>query len=89
MEFNYRGIVYVNQLIELSKMWKEPRRMDLGKHVCDVAVGYFAWRSNRIKDLVLLLVDDMVQIDSLLPERMPTESEILRSKIEAKRKATI
>ena len=40
MEFEYGGLVYVNQLIELLKIWKEPRRMDLGKHVCDVAPGY-------------------------------------------------
>ena len=37
MEFDYGGLGYVNQLIELSKVWKEPRRMDLGKHVCDIA----------------------------------------------------
>ena len=78
MELDYEGPGYVNQLIELSKAWKEPRRMDLEKHVCDVALGYLTWRSNRVKDMVLLPIDDMVQPVSLLPERVPTEAEILR-----------
>ena len=38
--------------------------------------------------MVLPLVDDMIQLASLLLERMPTEVEILRLKIEAERKAT-
>ena len=33
--------------------------------------------------MVLPPIDDMVQLDNLLPKRMPTEAEILRSKIEA------
>ena len=53
--FDYGGLGYVNQLIELLKIWKEPRRMDLGKHVCDVAPGYLAWRLNRVKNLTLPL----------------------------------
>ena len=39
VEFDYSGQGYVNQLIEFSRMWKEPRQMDLRKHVCDVALG--------------------------------------------------
>ena len=88
LEFDYGGPSYVNQLIELSRIWKEPRKMDLGKHVCDIASGYFVWRSNQIKDLVLPPDDDMVQPASLLLKRMPTKAEILRSEIEAKRKTT-
>ena len=87
-EFDYEGLGYVNQLIELSKIWKEPRRMELGKYVCDVAPSYSIWRSNRIKDLVLPLVDDMVQSTNLLSERMPIEAEILRSEIDVERKIT-
>ena len=85
MEFNYGGLGYVNQLIELSKLWTEPRRMDLGKHVCDISLGYARWRSNRIKDMVLPPIDDMVQPANLLPKKMPTEAEILRSKFEARK----
>ena len=43
MDFDYRGSGYANQLIELSKIWKEPRQMDIGKHVFDIAPGYLAW----------------------------------------------
>ena len=60
VEFDYGGPSYVNQLIELSKMWKEPRQMNLEKHVCDIAPGHVACRSNQIKDLVLPPVDNMV-----------------------------
>ena len=42
VEFSYGGSGYANQLIELSKIWKEPRQMDLRKHVHDVAPSYFA-----------------------------------------------
>ena len=42
MEFNYKGPGYVNQLLDLSRVWKEPKRMDLGKHVSDIASGYSA-----------------------------------------------
>ena len=59
--------------------------MDLEKHVCDVALGYCAWRSNRIKDLVLPPFDDMIQLASLLSESMSTKVDILRSKIETER----
>ena len=79
MEFNYGGLGYINQLIELSKVWKEPRRMDLGKHVCDIALSYSTWRSNWVKDMVLPPINDMVQPANLLPKRMPIETEILKS----------
>ena len=69
-------------------MWKEPRQMDLRKHVCDVAPSYSTQRLNQVKDLVLPLIDDMVQPASLLQEKVPTEVEILRPKIEAERKGT-
>ena len=78
MEFDYGGPGYVNQLVELSKIWKEPRRMDLGKHVCDITLGCSTWRSNRITKIVLPPVDDMVQSANLLPKRMPIGAKILR-----------
>ena len=62
--------------------------MDRGKHVCDVAPGYFTWRSNQVKDMVLPPIDDMVQLTSLLPKRTPIEAKILRSEFEVERKAT-
>ena len=58
--------------------------MDLGKHVSDIASGYSAWRSNWVKDLVLPLIDDMVQLASLLLERVPIKAEFLRSKPKGK-----
>ena len=78
----------MNQLIELLRVWKEPKRMDLGKHVCDIALGYSVWRSNRVKDMVLPPIDDMVQPISLLPERMLIEAAILRLEVETERKTT-
>ena len=69
-------------------MWKEPREMDLGKHICCVVLGYSTWRLNQVKDLVLPPINDMVQLACLLPEKLPTKAEILRSKIEAERKVT-
>ena len=88
MEFDYRGPGYVNQLFELSKVWKETRRMDLEKQVCDITLSYSAWRSNRIKDMVFPPIDDMIQPVNLLPKRMPIEVEILRSEFETERKTT-
>ena len=61
--------------------------MDLGKHVCDIAPEYSTWRLNRVKDMVLPPIDDMVQSINLLPKRMPTKVEILIFEFEAKRKA--
>ena len=62
--------------------------MDLGKHVCDVAPSYSAWRLNRVKDLVLPLIDDMVQPTCFLSKKMQTEDENLRSEIKAEGKTT-
>ena len=55
LEFEYEGSSYANQLIELSRIWKESKRIDLGKHVYDVASGYSTWKSNHVKDLMLPL----------------------------------
>ena len=88
LEFDYGDSGYVNQLIELSKMWKETRRMDLRKHVFDVAPSYLTWKSNRVKDLALPLIDNMVQPACILPNKVPIEDEILRLEIEVERKAT-
>ena len=38
--------------------------------------------------MVLSLINDMVQLASLLSKKVPTEVEILRSEIEAERKTT-
>ena len=62
--------------------------MDLGKHVYDIASRYSTWRLNQTKDMVLPSIDDTVQPVNLLPEKMPTEAEILRWKFEAERKTT-
>ena len=62
--------------------------MDLGKQVFDIALNYLAWWSNQVKDLVLPPIDDMVQLACLLSKRVPTATEILRSKIKVKRKET-
>ena len=62
--------------------------MNLGKHVCDVTPGYSAWKLNHVKYLMLPLVDETLQPAYLSLERVPTEAEVLRSKIEAERKVT-
>ena len=62
--------------------------MDLGKHTCDIALVYSAWRSNRIKDMVLPSIDDLVQPTNLLPERMLTEVKILKQEFEVERIVT-
>ena len=77
LKFDYGGSSYVNQLIELPKMWKEPRRMDLGKHVYDVAPSCLGWRLNRVKNLVLSIIDEMVQSE-IKVERKVTNLKILR-----------
>ena len=69
-------------------MWKEPRKMDLGKHICCVVLGYSTWRLNQIKDLVLPPINDMAQSTCLLLKKMPIEAEILILEIETERKAT-
>ena len=76
------------KLIELLRVWKKPRKMDLGKHVYDIILGYSRWRSNRVNDMVLLPIDYMVRPANLLPKRMPTEAEILWLEFEAEWKAT-
>ena len=63
--------------------------MDLGKHVYDVASGYSVWRMNRVKDMVLSPIDDiMVQLASLLSKKVPTKVELLRSEFKSQRKMT-
>ena len=86
LEFEYGGSGYGNQLIEMSMIWKEPKQMDLRKHICDVTPGYSAWKLNRIKYLMLPLVDETLQPAYLLLERVPTEAKVLRSKLKLKGK---
>ena len=42
VEFGYGDSGYANELIKLLKIEKEPRLMDLGKYICDIASGYLA-----------------------------------------------
>ena len=44
------------------------------------------WNSNRAKDVALPARDDSVQPACLLPERMPTELELLRRELKIERK---
>ena len=56
------------------------------RHGHDIAPGYLEWRSIRAKDAALLARDDSVQPACPLPERMPTEIEILRRELEVEKK---
>ena len=62
--------------------------MDLGKHTCDIAPGYVAQRSNQVKDVVLSPMDDLVQSANLLPERMPTNVEILKQEFDVEKRVS-
>ena len=62
--------------------------MDLGKHTCDIALGYATQRSNWVKDMVLPPIDDLVQPVNLLLERMPIEVKNLKQETEVERRAT-
>ena len=44
------------------------------------------WNSNRARDVAFLAKDDSVHPACLLPERMPTELELLRRELEIERK---
>ena len=44
------------------------------------------WNSNRARDVALLVRDDSIQPACPLPERMPTELELLRRELEIERK---
>ena len=69
--------------------WSKPQRADLTRHGHNIAPDYLEWNSNRAKDVALLARDDFVQPACLLPERMPTELELLRQELEIERKRNL
>ena len=77
------------QLAKLSTLWSEPQQVDLTRHGHNTAPGYIEWNSNRAKDVALPKRDDFIQPACPLPERMPTELELLRQKLEIERKKNL
>ena len=86
LEFAYGDPGYAAQLAKLSTLWSEPQWVDLARHGNNIAPGYIEWNSNRVRDVVLLARDDSVHPACHLPERMPTELELLRWELEIERK---
>ena len=86
LEFAYGDAGYATQLVKLSALWSEPQRTNLARHGHNVAPGYLEWNSNRAKDVMLPARDDSVQPANPLPERIPTEIEILRRELEVERR---
>ena len=77
------------QLAELSMLWTEPQWVEIIRHSYDLAPGYLEWKAIRVKDTMLSKRDDSVQSANPLPERMSTEIEILRRKLEVEKKRNI
>ena len=86
LEFAYGDPEYAAQLAKLSTLWSEPQWADLARHGNNIAPGYMEWNSNRVRDVDLPTRDDFVHPACPLPERMPTELELLRRELEIERK---
>ena len=80
---------YMAQLAELSMLWTEPQWVEIIRHSYDLAPGYLEWKVIRVKDAMLPVRDDSVQPANPLPERMPTEIEILRWEFEVEKRRNI
>ena len=85
LEFAYGDPGYVAQLAKLSTLWSKPQWVDLARYGSNIAPGYMEWNSNRVRDVVLLTRDDSVHPACSLPERKPTELELLRQELEIER----
>ena len=77
------------QLAELSMLWIEPQQAKITRHSYDLAPEYLEWKAIRVKDAMLLTRDDFVQPTNPLPERMPTEIEILRRELKVEKRRNI
>ena len=86
LEFAYGDPGYATQLAKLLTLWSEPQRVDLIRHGNNIAPGYLEWNCNRARNVALPARDDSVQPACLLPERMPTEFELLRWELEIERR---
>ena len=89
LEFTYGDPGCAAQLAKLSILWSEPQRAYLTQHGHNIALGYLDWNSNRAKNVALPKRDDFAQPVCPLPERMPTEFELLRRELEIKRKRNL
>ena len=76
-------------LAKLSTLWSEPQWVDLARYGNNIVLGYIEWNSNRARDVALPVRDDSVQPVYSLPERMPTELELLRRELEIARKKNL
>ena len=61
----------------------------MAQHGNNIAPDYIEWNSNRARDVALPARDDSVQPACPLPERMPTELELLRRELEIERKKNL
>ena len=61
----------------------------MARHGNNIASGYIEWNSNRARGVTLLARDNSVQPACPLPERIPTELELLRRKLEIERKKNL
>ena len=89
LEFAYRDPGYAAQLAKLLTLWSEPQWVDLALHSNNIAPDYMEWNSNRARDVALPARDDSVHPACPLPERMPTELELLRRELEIERKKNL
>ena len=85
LEFAYGDPEYAFQLTKLSTLWSEPQWVDLARHGNNIAPGYMEWNFNRTRDVVVPVRDDSVHPACPLPERMPTELELLKRELEIER----
>ena len=89
LEFTYRDPGYTAQLAKLSTLWSELRWVDLARHDNNIAPGYIEWNFNRARDVALPTRDNSIHPACPLPERMPTELELLRRELEIERKKNL
>ena len=61
----------------------------MARHNNNIASGYIKWNSSRARDVALPARDDSVQPACSLPERMPTELELLRREFEIEKKKNL
>ena len=59
------------------------------QHGHNIAPGYLEWNSNKAINVELPTRDDSIQPACPLPERMPTELELLRRELEIERKKNL
>ena len=70
-------------------LWTESQRAKITRHSYDLAPRYLEWKAIRVKDIMLPTRNDYIQLANPLPERMPTEIEILKWELDVEKKRNI